>query len=53
MTTYKQLFKLEGHKHNVCSCDFSPDGGLLATASYDTEAIIWDPYTGEKLKVLG
>lgn len=53
MTTYKQLYKLEGHNHNVCCCDFSPDGALLVTASYDTEAIIWDPYTGEKLKILG
>lgn len=45
--------ELTGHHHDVCSCDFSPDGALLATASYDTRVIIWDPHTGRKYQELG
>ncbi|XP_045171535.1 WD repeat and SOCS box-containing protein 1-like [Mercenaria mercenaria] len=45
--------KLTGHLHNVVHCDFSPDGALLATASFDTRVILWDPYTGDKIKTLG
>ena len=45
--------KLEGHHNDVCSCDFSPDGALLATASYDTRVVIWDPHTCSKLLELG
>ncbi|KAL3856396.1 hypothetical protein ACJMK2_011162 [Sinanodonta woodiana] len=45
--------KLSGHLHTVYSCNFSPDGALLATASFDTTAIIWDPFTGDALLHLG
>lgn len=45
--------KLSGHLHNVVHCDFSPDGALLATASFDTRVILWDPYTGDQIKTLG
>jgi WD40 repeat protein len=31
---------------------FSPDGRLLATASYDGTAGLWDPATGEHLRTL-
>ncbi|XP_041348216.1 WD repeat and SOCS box-containing protein 1-like [Gigantopelta aegis] len=41
--------KLVGHHHNVVSCDFSKDGALLATASYDTRVIIWDTDTGDAI----
>jgi WD repeat/SOCS box-containing protein 1 len=34
------------------SCSFSPDGAVLATASWDSQVILWDPYTGVKLKSL-
>ena len=53
METYKQIRRLEGHNHIVCSCAFSSDGALLVTASYDTRVIVWDPYTGRKLHILG
>jgi len=49
---YSMIRKLDGHSHDVCSCDFSPDGALLVTASYDTQVIIWDPHTGAILKKL-
>ncbi len=49
MVKLQRLGKLEGHYHDVCSCDFSPDGALLATASYDTRVIIWDPHTRHRL----
>lgn len=45
--------KLLGHLHNVVHCDFSPDGSLLATASFDTRVILWDAYTGDQVKTLG
>lgn len=45
--------KLEGHHHDVVACDFSPDGALLATASYDTRVYIWDPHTGAILMEFG
>ncbi|XP_029653642.2 WD repeat and SOCS box-containing protein 1 [Octopus sinensis] len=45
--------KLYGHQNVVVSCDFSPDGALLATASYDTRVIIWNWYKGVCLRQLG
>lgn len=45
--------QLKGHYNDVCACDYSPDGALLATASYDTRVIIWDPYTGDAIAELG
>lgn len=44
--------KLSGHLHHVAACDFSPDGAILATCSYDTSTILWDPYTGDNLRTL-
>jgi len=49
MKCYKAVRYLDGHLHDVCGCDFSPDGALLATASYDTSVIVWDPHIGTKL----
>ncbi|KAK3245952.1 hypothetical protein CYMTET_44498 [Cymbomonas tetramitiformis] len=39
---YKLKFSLEGHKQSVASVKFSPDGTLLATASADHTAKLWN-----------
>ncbi|KAJ7993668.1 hypothetical protein DPEC_G00257050 [Dallia pectoralis] len=39
----------------LASCDFSPDGALLATAAFSGSGWwidLWDPYTGQKLASL-
>ncbi|KAM8866792.1 WD repeat and SOCS box-containing protein 2 isoform 1-T1 [Synchiropus picturatus] len=41
--------------HLLSSCDFSPDGALLATAAFSGSSWwidLWDPYTAEKLTTL-
>ncbi|XP_067426502.1 WD repeat and SOCS box-containing protein 2 [Thunnus thynnus] len=46
--THKTLYLLS-------SCDFSPDGALLATAAFSGSSWwidLWDPYTAEKLATL-
>jgi Tol biopolymer transport system component len=43
---------LTGHTGNVYGVAFSPDGQLLATASWDQTARVWDPATGEHLRTL-
>lgn len=53
MDKYTLIQKLEGHHNDVVSCEFSPDGALLATASYDTRVILWDHHKGTVLLELG
>lgn len=53
MDKYKLIQKLEGHHNDVVSCEFSPDGALLATASYDTRVIVWDHHKSTILLELG
>lgn len=43
---------LEGHSDCVTSAEFSPDGTLVATASDDRTAIIWDVLAGAPIAVL-
>ena len=43
---------LTGHTRGVLGVAFSPDGRLLATASRDGTARVWDPATGDCLRTL-
>lgn len=53
----KQLAELKGHRENssgtfsVMGIAFSPDGKLLATASYDKSVRVWDVAAGKQLAV--
>ncbi|AFY93242.1 NB-ARC domain-containing protein [Chamaesiphon minutus] len=46
------LQTLFGHTHFVWSVAFSPDGGFLASGSFDRTIRLWDLHTGECLQVL-
>ncbi|GAB1290082.1 WD repeat and SOCS box-containing protein 2 [Apodemus speciosus] len=58
----KQIQVLSGHVQWVYCCSISPDCSMLCSAageksvflwtSYDTSVIMWDPYTGERLRSL-
>ena len=43
---------LTGHDGTVLGVAFSPDGRLLATASIEGTARLWDPATGEHRRTL-
>ena len=47
-----QLLTLKGHKGNVFSAVYSPDGKRVITASHDETARIWDAETGTEIAVL-
>jgi WD40 repeat protein len=50
--TGRVLHRLSRHRSLVTDAEFSPDGGLLVTASLDHDARIWDVRTGHLLRVL-
>ncbi len=43
---------LVGHTNAINGSAFSPDGGLLATSSWDETAKVWDRATGELLQTM-
>ena len=45
--TGKELATLAGHKENINSAAFSPDGSRVITASTDSTARIWEARTGK------
>ncbi len=49
----KMIRAFQGHGDSMYSAVVSPDGAILATASYDQQIKIWDAATGVQLRELG
>lgn len=53
LTTGRQVSIFKGHHDVVSSVVFSRDGKMLATASHDESARLWDASTGKELRAFG
>lgn len=51
--TGKLVRQFAGHEQGVVAAAFSPDGGILATGSFDTTVRLWDTTTGAERYVAG
>jgi WD40 repeat protein len=51
-TKGKFLVELEGHTQSINSISFNQDGGLIATASVDETARVWDATNGKNLFIM-
>jgi WD repeat/SOCS box-containing protein 1 len=49
---FQLRLKLSGHQHTIVACGYSPDGSLIATASWDTRVILWDSQRGNVVRQL-
>jgi WD40 repeat protein len=50
-TKQQPLRELKGHKHDIISVVFSPDGSQLVSGSYDRTVRLWSVAGGKVLKV--
>ncbi len=48
LKTKRERVVLKGHKGQVLSVAFSPDGSTLATGSFDSTVRLWDTVTGKE-----
>lgn|GEM_PF-5976370 len=53
LATASEIRKLEGHKDNIQSLAFSPDGETLASASHDRTIQLWNVKTGKQIRKFG
>ena len=48
----RRKFTLIGHRAEISNAHFNYDGSLIATASMDQTAKLWDPRTGQAIATL-
>ena len=52
LATRAKRHEIQGHKDSILGAAISPDGKILATASYDREIKLWDLLKGKELRTL-